>query len=233
VDYLIIGAYANSESIAPWLKRAKEEGIRIIAVGMRLLDPSVDVNIHIDENYASAQVASLFKDYFQENGISDGAVIMITGDEDDPNAHDRISGLVDILNLMNIAPLVYFSKNWDTALSEQQALRMVEKDPGRIKGLFGGSALATISIAHILEKYPLPVLAVGFDLNDEIKKEVTDGTIYGVIYQNPEGIGRKAVDTIQALEKGERVEPTIISDTIVLTKENIEVIESRSGECKG
>lgn len=163
---------------------------------MRSLDPSVNVNIHIDENYASSQAGGLFATEFAKQGITQGKVILITGDKDHPNAHHRTNGIVARLELMDIDSMIFYSEDWLIGNSETEVRKEVEKNPEEIVGMFSGFALASQSMIDIMKDYNLDFFSVGFDLSDQIKKEILNGRISAVIYQNPEGIGKRAIETI-------------------------------------
>src|SRR5690606_10916123 len=101
-----------------------------------------------------------------------------------PADFDRTQGLDVATNLLQATPDVVgiFAENDEMALGAIQAL-----------GTRAGSE----------------VFVVGFDATDDGQAAVADGTMYATIAQQPEELGRAAVEAAVALLDGETVEETI------------------------
>ena len=63
---------------------------------------------------------------------------------------------------------------------------------------------------------------VGFDSSDNLVKGLQEGTLDGLVLQDPVKMGYLAIKTLVAHIKGEQVEPRIDTGVQVVTKENMD-----------
>jgi ribose transport system substrate-binding protein len=99
-----------------------------------------------------------------------------------------------------------------------------------LRGVFASGAIATAGVGQALAdaKKSDAIKAIGFDSDPTIVKFLQDGTIVGVVVQDPFRMGYDGIKTALAASKGEQVPATIDTGAELVTKANMD--SSRSQE---
>jgi ribose transport system substrate-binding protein len=99
-----------------------------------------------------------------------------------------------------------------------------------LRGVFSSGAVATAGVGQALAdaKKSDAIKAIGFDSDSNIVKYLQDGTLSGVVVQDPFRMGYDGIKTALAASKGEQVPATIDTGAELVTKANMD--SSRSQE---
>jgi ribose transport system substrate-binding protein len=68
---------------------------------------------------------------------------------------------------------------------------------------------------------------IGFDSDDKLVKLLSDGTIAGLVIQDPFRMGYEGIKTALAASKGEKVPATVDTGVTLITKENMDSPRSK------
>ena len=204
------------------------------------------------DNLAAAQTAATQLAYAVEE---QGEIVVFVQDSISMTAKQRLQGFLDTISskFPNISVVqVYQFDQLDTmretianeknaALTEgEQAIKaedltqndviqyMIEKYPN-LKGVYATNLDTTQAVAKVLKNMKKDNLKfVGFDGGDAQMKLLKDGTLEGLIIQNPYGIGYATVVAAARVSLGLANESFVNSGYTWVTKENID-----SQEIKG
>lgn len=204
------------------------------------------------DNLAAAQTAATQLAYAVEE---QGEIVVFVQDSISMTAKQRLQGFLDTISskFPNISVVqVYQFDQLDTmretianeknaALTEgEQAIKaedltqndviqyMIEKHPN-LKGVYATNLDTTQAVAKVLKNMKKDGLKfVGFDGGDAQMKLLKDGTLEGLIIQNPYGIGYATVVAAARVSLGLANESFVNSGYTWVTKENMD-----SQEIKG
>ncbi len=203
------------------LKAAAAANIKVVLVDTTVNDPSFAVSqISSDNTGGGAEAFKAIKE-FNPNG---GKVLVMSTDPGISTVDARIAGFESgvkadpAFNYLG----VQYSHN-DTATAARLMTAALAKDPD-IVGVFSTNTFAAAGTGTGVRQANKQdqVKIVGFDAGPDQVKQLKDGTVQGLIAQDPYQIGVDGVDQAVASLKGEAVKATIQTGFHLLTKDNIE-----------
>ncbi|WP_203180772.1 substrate-binding domain-containing protein [Streptococcus mitis] len=212
---------SDSEQIVEALSRAKNFGIRVIAVDSQLNNIKVDTSIVSDNYHAGILIA---KDLMKRTS---NAHILLLTHKDALSANQRITGFLDtikseehyqiISERETVGQTEYAMTTVGDALSEglQFDAIVALNDRAAIGAL---AALAAIKELKITSKK----LIYGIDGSPDMKHLLaTTDEVTGTVAQFPSHMGRKVSETIDLLVKKEEVEELYTIPVQFVDKNNI------------
>ena len=203
------------------LKAAAAANIKVVLVDTTVNDPSFAVSQISSDNTGGGAEAFKAIQEFNPNG---GKVLVMSTDPGISTVDARIAGFESGVKAdpkFNYLGVQY-SHN-DTATAARLMTAALAKDPD-IVGVFATntfSAAGTGTGVRQANKQD-QVKIVGFDAGPDQVKQLKDGTVQGLIAQDPYQIGVDGVEQAVASLKGEAVEAKIQTGFHLLTKDNIE-----------
>lgn len=209
---------SDSEQIVEALSRAKNFGIRVIAVDSQLNNIKVDTSIVSDNYHAGILIA---KDLMKRTS---NAHILLLTHKDALSANQRITGFLDTIKSEGSYQIIseretvgqteYAMATVDDALSEGLKFDVIValNDRAAI------GALAAIKESKITSKK----LIYGIDGSPDMKHLLaTTDEVTGTVAQFPSHMGRKVAETIDLLVKKEEVEELYTIPVQFVDKNNI------------
>nr|WP_036710477.1 ABC transporter substrate-binding protein [Paenibacillus pinihumi] len=214
-------AALDSQASIPYLKKAKDAGIPVIA-----FDSGVDSDIPLStvatDNAVAAGVAA---DKMAELIGGDGEIAIIAHDQTSRTGIDRRDGFKNRIEekYPNIK-IVDIQYGGGDHLKSTDAAKAIMQAYPNLKGIFGtneGSAIGVIN-AVMEAKAVGKVTIIGYDSGKAQIDAIKNGTMAGAISQNPVGIGYETVKAAVAAAKGETIKPAIDSGFVWYDKTNID-----------
>ena len=142
-----------------------------------------------------------------------GEVLLLMGAAGSANTRDRRNGFVNRLNAISSASGIKYSvKEWTANWNKAEALSATDSllaGGTSLAGIFAENDLMALGAAQAvasaqLGSRPKPII-VGYDAIPDAVKAVHDGAIYATISQNPAIMGKKSIEYLQRITKGEAV----------------------------
>jgi len=221
VDAIILNP-ADSQAVAPSIKKADEAGIPVFTADIACLAEDCPVVSHIaTDNYTGGHQAGKAM-HEALNGQGKVAIV------DYPEVESvilRTKGFHDELKELNSGIEVVGS--WNGKGAKDQGFNVTQEflqTYPDLKGIFaindpsGLGAYAALEIAKKTDQ----VVIVAFDGQPEGKKAIREGKIYADPIQFPDKIGQITVQTIMKYFAGEEVEPEILIPTALYYKADAE-----------
>ncbi len=113
------------------------------------------------------------------------------------------------------------------AKAQDTAQNLLTKYGDQIQGIFTPNESSTFGMMRALEMSGLAgkIQFVGFDASDSLIKGMRDGTIHGLVSQDPFNMGYTSVKTAVAVLAGQTVEKRIPTRLAMITPENLDTPE--------
>lgn len=225
----IVIAPTSSEAPVNALKDAMSMGIKVVVIDTPLSTEDYDAFLGTD-NYAGGKLAAqMMVDTLKEkNTYAEGAkVAFVAGTAGTKSADDRDSGFME--GLAEYGPdLVLVGPNYSNNVVEQ-ALSIAndfissEANNGLVgmyanNNLTGGATLVAIRESGMFGELPF----VGFDSSDDLIAGMKEGGVFGLVQQDPWGMGYYGIETAVKLCQGESVEREIDTGVTGITPENLD-----------
>lgn len=211
ISVLIVNP-VDSDAVAPAVKDTIAKGIKVISVDRLVNGVDVDCAIASD-NVEGAKMAT---DYLVKQ-VGEGAnVAELEGVSGASATIDRGKGFHEIADSkLKVVSKQTANFNRSEGLSVME--NMLQANPD-IKGVFAhNDEMALGAIEAIGDKN---IVVVGFDATDDAIAAIKDGKMAATVAQQPELMGKTAVETAVKLIKGESVEKSIPVKVELITKDN-------------
>lgn len=142
----------------------------------------------------------------------------------------RVGGFTDYIKANSKLEIVgpfYSQSQMATALNQTTDILASNPD---LKGIFGANEPTAIGMGRALAQSGKAgkVAAVGFDGNEDLQGFVKDGTLSAIAVQGSFQMGELGVQTIGKLIGKEKVEKTIDTGVVMVTKDNIDKPEAKN-----
>jgi len=203
------------------LKAAASAGIKVVLVDTTVNDPSFAVSQISSDNEGGG--AEAFK-AIQQLAPNGGKVMVMSTDPGISTVDARVKGFENAakadskFNYLG----VQYSHN-EPAQAARLMTAALAKDPD-IVGVFAANLFSASGTGTGVRQAGKQdqVKIVGFDAGPDQVKQLKDGTVQGLIAQDPYQIGVDGVTQAVASLKGGEVTPTIQTGFHLLTKDNID-----------
>ena len=178
VGVLIVNP-VDSDAVAPAVKSAMSQGIKVIAVDRGVNGVDVDCQIASD-NVAGARMAT---EYLMEL-VGEGAkVAELQGVPGASATIDRAEGMTVMENIL--------------------------QSDGAIKGVFAHNDEMALGAVEAVAASGKDIKIVGFDATDDAQKAVKDGKMAATVAQKPDKMGETAIETAVKIMAGETADKSI------------------------
>jgi ribose transport system substrate-binding protein len=213
VSVLIVNP-VDSDAVAPSVQDAISAGIKVISVDRVVNGVDVDCAIASD-NVKGAEMAT----QCLVDALGEGAkVAELQGTPGASATIDRGEGFHNIADdKLDVVASQTANFNRSEGMSVMENILQADSD---IQGVFAhNDEMALGAIEAIGDK---DIKVVGFDATDDGIQAVKDGTMLATIAQQPDQMGKTAVDNAQKLCNGESVDKEIPVDVTLVTKDNVD-----------
>ena len=202
VGVLIVNP-VDSDAVAPAVKSAMSQGIKVIAVDRGVNGVDVDCQIASD-NVAGARMAT---EYLMEL-VGEGAkVAELQGVPGASATIDRGAGFHQVAD-QSLQVAASQTANFNRAEGMTVMENILQSD-GTIKGVFAHNDEMALGAVEAVAASGQDIKIVGFDATDDAQKAVKDGKMAATVAQKPDKMGETAIGTAVKIMAGETVEKSI------------------------
>ncbi|BBI35385.1 ABC transporter substrate-binding protein [Cohnella abietis] len=214
-------AALDSQASIPYLKKAQDAGIPIVAFDSGV-ESTIPVTTVATNNSVAAGIAA---DKMAELIGGEGEVAVIAHDQTSRTGIDRRDGFANRIKekYPNIKIVDIQYGGGDHLKSTDLAKAIMQAHPN-IKGFFGTNEGSAIGVINAVSETKMTgkITVVGFDSGKAQIDAIKNGLMAGAVSQNPVGIGYETVKAAVAAVKGEKVDPIIDSGFVWYDKTNID-----------
>lgn len=202
VGVLIVNP-VDSDAVAPAVKSAMSQGIKVIAVDRGVNGVDVDCQIASD-NVAGARMAT---EYLMEL-VGEGAkVAELQGVPGASATIDRGEGFHQVADK---SLQVAASQTADFNRAEgMTVMENILQSDGAIKGVFAHNDEMALGAVEAVAASGKDIKIVGFDATDDAQKAVKDGKMAATVAQKPDKMGETAIETAVKIMAGETADKSI------------------------
>ena len=202
VGVLIVNP-VDSDAVAPAVKSAMSQGIKVIAVDRGVNGVDVDCQMASD-NVAGARMAT---EYLMEL-VGEGAkVAELQGVPGASATIDRGAGFHQVAD-QSLQVAASQTANFNRAEGMTVMENILQSD-GTIKGVFAHNDEMALGAVEAVAASGKDIKIVGFDATDDAQKAVQDGKMAATVAQKPDKMGETAIGTAVKIMAGETVEKSI------------------------
>lgn len=202
VGVLIVNP-VDSDAVAPAVKSAMSQGIKVIAVDRGVNGVDVDCQIASD-NVAGARMAT---EYLMEL-VGEGAkVAELQGVPGASATIDRGEGFHQVAD-KSFQVAASQTANFNRAEGMTVMENILQSD-GAIKGVFAHNDEMALGAVEAVAASGKDIKIVGFDATDDAQKAVKDGKMAATVAQKPDKMGETAIETAVKIMAGETADKSI------------------------
>ena len=202
VGVLIVNP-VDSDAVAPAVKSAMSQGIKVIAVDRGVNGVDVDCQIASD-NVAGARMAT---EYLMDL-VGEGAkVAELQGVPGASATIDRGAGFHQVAD-QSLQVAASQTANFNRAEGMTVMENILQSD-GTIKGVFAHNDEMALGAVEAVAASGKDIKIVGFDATDDAQKAVKDGKMAATVAQKPDKMGETAIETAVKIMAGETVDKSI------------------------
>jgi D-xylose transport system substrate-binding protein len=239
------------KSAASIVARAKQSDIPVISYGRLVSDADLDYYVSIDPYEVGVQQGEALLDALKKAGSPKGPVVMINGSPTDSNSAPYKEGAHSVLDRAGVkVAKEYDTPDWSPDKGQtqmEQAITSIGKDG--FSGVYvandgmAGGAIAALKGANI---DPSEVPVTGQDAEVAALQRIVAGEQLMTVYQPIKEIAAAAAELAVALAQGKQPPniataktnngredvPSVLVDTVSVTKDNIEDTVIKDGFVK-
>ncbi len=222
----IVIASISSESTVPAVEEAVEAGIPVVTVDNKLQTDVYTQHLATDHYAASATAAEDMVKQWTAAGIDPAGqkVAIISADSGSAVNQARCEGFADKIQEL-VPEIVILETQYcdnDIAKAQDTVDNLILANPELI-GVFGDNNHMGNGIANSIQSNEKggQIIAYAFDSDDTEIAAIKEGTLTGIVVQDPYGMGYNGVLAAVEAIQGNEVEKDIVAATTLVTKENI------------
>ncbi|MEV0676949.1 substrate-binding domain-containing protein [Actinosynnema sp. NPDC050436] len=205
----------DSKQAGPAAKAAENATIPLVSVD-RSVDDGKVVSEVASDNVQGGTLAAI-----ELGRATTGEVVHLQGIPGASASRDRGRGFEQGLNSGGIKVVASQPADFNRAKGLDVMTNLVQANPG-IKGVFADNdEMALGAIKALGDRAGRDVQVVGFDGTPDGLQAIADGTLAATIAQQPEVLGRKAVEQAVKAAKKEAVQEVVDVEVKVVTKQNL------------
>jgi D-xylose transport system substrate-binding protein len=238
---VIVVICIDSAAIAESVKKAQDEGIKVIAYDRPIMDAGVDLYISFDNE----KVGQMMGEAIVKRDVKNGKVLMICGSPTDFNVPMVENGFRKVMreNRNDIID-VFYADGWKAEEAGNYVYKNMDKVVMADAIMCGNDDLAS-RVVHALAEKRLAgkILVVGQDADLEACQRIVEGTQLMTVYKPIEKLAQKAAQSAVMLAEGQGVEgeslsqyddgtekvPYLKIDPVSVTESNINEVIIKSG----
>jgi len=206
---VILLAATDPQGIAKIVEEAQAQGIIVIYVDSPAATP-VPVTLSTD-NYAAGKLAAqTMIAELEAAGKTSGKIGIVSVNTATNSTMNREAGFRDVFAADGRFELLTTEyKEGLAAESQEAATNFIMGNPDLV-GLFGANEGSTVGVGNAIKAEAPEIIGVGFDKSDAIMALLKDGSLKGVMAQNPFTMGYLGVAEAYAAINGLSTGPSVI-----------------------
>jgi ribose transport system substrate-binding protein len=219
-DALLV-APNDVKASAPPLKRIQDGGTKVVLVDTIVTDTTIGVSRIATNNELGGEKAAEALDTL---GVKSGAKVLVISTNPGVSSVDaRVAGFkkkAESLGLKLVSDTQY--SNNEAAKAAQVISAALAKDPD-LAGVFATNLFTAQGVATGVKQAGKSgaVKVVGFDAGPDQIKQLEAGDVQALVAQKPYDIGKQGVEQAVAALSGGTVTPSIETESLVVTKDNM------------
>lgn len=223
VDAIIL-APVNAKSMLTPLKKAKEAGIPVINLNMKVDNISteyIDTYVGASSSEEASKAALLFVDLLGEKG---GEIAIIEGAPgSDPQIYRTQTFIEQLTSHPQIKIVGIGNADWNRKKAELVTRDLLQKNPN-IQGIYCQDSEMAMGVIMALENLKMDgkVLVVGIGENEEYLQAVTDNKLAGIITQPPEYEGKYSIYCAVMSMDGTQLRPWYKDPIEIVTPQTVQ-----------
>ena len=211
VDLIIINP-TDSDAVSSAIKLANNNKIPVITVDRNASQGEVVTYIASDNIQGGRLAGDLIYELLQGNG----KVVELEGIPGTSAARERGRGFDEALkNYPGIEKVVKQPADFDRNKALVVIENILQTNPD-VNAIFAHNDEMALGALKAVEESGKSIYVIGFDGTEEALKAVKDGKLTATIAQQPSKMGRIAVDIAVKYLRGEKVEPQVKVDLLVI-----------------
>jgi ribose transport system substrate-binding protein len=222
VDAIVLAA-SSSQALNSAIDRARRQGIKVITVDTKVTTAS-DGFIGTDNSKAGAQAADRLGQLLQQKGVTSGQVLIESSVAGVQTIVDRDSGFQTELNVRfpGLKIIAHRYNNNDTPTALSQVNDAISANPGLV-GIYADNNVSADGVAQSIQenKAQNRIVAVGFDSDPQEISALKNGTLQGIVVQNPYFFGYQGVVAAAMSAQGRFAPPSLDPGAVLVDLSNM------------
>jgi ribose transport system substrate-binding protein len=225
VDAILFTPY-DSVSLSPSVKNVNKAGIPVVIVDIGMNDQEVKYDsLIITDNLKGGNMAGQWlSDYIKNNNIKNPTVATIEAQLGAQNARERHKGFLDVMQ-QNGIPVVA----GQSAFSLRDKAMIVMEDflqaNPNLTAVFAECDDMALGALQAVKQSHAETVIIGYDGNFEACQQIAAGTnLMADIDQQPQEMGRLAVEIAMKMMRGEKVNKQEVIEPILIDRQNVRQI---------
>jgi ribose transport system substrate-binding protein len=226
---------SGSKELVPVVGKANRAGIPVLIVDTRLDEAALKHDgaqyacFIGSDNYEGGRIAGA---YFGKLFTNRADLIVLEGIPGHETADSRVRGFRDGIkpfpNLRIVASQPANAER-DQGFNVMQNMLQSHRE---LRGVFAGNDMMALGALEAIRAAGKggQIQVVGFDAVAEARKEIAAGNLAGSVAQNPEAMGRLAIETAVKVLNGETVPKYIPVPIELITRETLAAAQPASGQ---
>lgn len=217
LDVVLINP-VDSDAATAIVNPLLEADIPVVAVDRAVTDSAVSSFVASDNVEGGRLAAQALAEAIGE----EGQVIVLQGVAGTSASRERGQGFSEgIAEFPDIEVVATQPANFDRSQGLDVATNLLQANPDVVGVFAENDEMALGAIQALGDRAGSEVFVVGFDGTDDGVTAIEAGTLQASIAQQPEELGRAAVEAAIALAAGETVDETIPVPVVVLTADDL------------
>lgn len=223
VDAILFTPY-DSVSLSPSIKNVNKAGIPVIIVDIGMNDPEVQYDsLIITDNLKGGSMAGQWlADYIKNNHIQNPSVATIEAQLGAQNARERHKGFLDVMQ-KNGLPVVA----GQSAYSLRDKAMIVMEDflqaYPNLTAVFAECDDMALGALQAVKQARADTVIIGYDGNIDACQQIAQGgNLIADIDQQPEEMGRLAVEIAMKIIKGQTVQKAVVIEPVLIDRNNVQ-----------
>ncbi len=213
ISVLIVNP-VDSDAVTGAVQAAKNQGVAVISVDRVVNNVDIDCQIASD-NVAGAQLATLYIVEKLGEGVKTAELVGTSGAS---AAIDRSAGFHNVAD-DKLKVVASQTANFNRTEGMTVMENMLQAD-GDIKAVFAANDEMALGAVEAISGAGKNVMVVGFDATDDAIAAIKAGRMAATVAQQPELIGKTAVENAIKLINGETIPESIPVEVTLITKDN-------------
>ncbi len=209
----------NTQDRAYDVARLKEAGVPTVYFDRDTGSPDV-VSVIATNNYQAGVIAG--QEMAKKLG-NKGKVALLRMKKGVISTDAREKGFTDGATASGLSITIDNYLGTKIGEARKNAEQILAQKTGKLDGIFTPNESTTLAVLMALDTTPSTqeLVHIGFDSNDSLVNALENGSIYGLIIQQPFEMGYKSVYTVYQAFLGQEYSKNIATETIFVTKENM------------
>ena len=214
ISVLIVNP-CDSDAVTGAVEAAKAKGVKVISVDRAVNGVEIDCQIASD-NVLGAELATQYIVDKLGEGVK---VAELEGVPGASAAIDRSAGFHNIADT-KLDIVAKQTANFDRTEGMSVMENMLQAN-GNIQAVFAANDEMALGAVEAISGAGKKILVMGFDATDDAIEAIKEGRMAGTIAQQPELIGKTAVENAFKLISGKAIPTSIPVEVTLITKDNV------------